>query len=94
MITDTKSQPSDFKLGQNLFRFMRYKILKKFQQKVQASLNLIADWMQRCFDHIFAYYDLLLPIGSDEIIEKLQIWLNNPQCGHQKGPKFSNFLVR
>ena len=35
--------------------------------------------MQRLFDHIFAYYDLLLPIGSEEIAKRLQMWLNNPQ---------------
>ena len=38
--------------------------------------------MQRFFDHIFAYYDFPLPIGSDEIITRLQMWLNNPQRGH------------
>ena len=47
--------------------------------------------MQRFFDHIFAYYDLPLPIGSDEIIKRLQMWLNNPQCGHKEGQKFPNF---
>ena len=31
------------------------------------------------FYQVFAYYDSPLPIGSDEII---QMWLNNPQCGH------------
>ena len=41
--------------------------------------------MQRFVDHIFAYYDLPLPIGSDEIIKRLQMWLNNPQCGHKEG---------
>ena len=37
------------------------------------------------FNHIFAYYDLLLPIGSDEISDGLQMWLNNPHCGHKEG---------
>ena len=41
--------------------------------------------MQRFVDHIFAYYDLLVPIGSDEITKRLQMWLYNPQCGHQEG---------
>ena len=42
--------------------------------------------MQRFFDHIFfAYYDSLLPIGSDEIMKGLQMLLNNLQCGHKEG---------
>ena len=41
--------------------------------------------MQRFSDHIFAYYDLLIPIDSGEIIKRLQIWLNNPHCGHKEG---------
>ena len=41
--------------------------------------------MQGFFDHIFAYYDSLLPLGSDEITKILQMWLNNPQCGHKEG---------
>ena len=44
--------------------------------------------MQRFFDHIFVYYDSPQPIGSDEIIKRLQMWLNNPQCGHKEGQKF------
>ena len=44
--------------------------------------------MQIFFDHIFAYYDLPLPIVSDEIIETLQMWLNNRQCGYKEGQKF------
>ena len=47
--------------------------------------------MQRFFDHIFAYYDLPLLIGSNEIIKRLQMWLNNPQCGHKEGQKFPIF---
>ena len=47
--------------------------------------------MQRLFDHIFAYYDLLLPIGSDEIHKRLEMWLNNPQCGPTEGDKFPFF---
>ena len=44
--------------------------------------------MQRIFDHIFAYYDSLLPIGSNEITKRLEMWFNNPQCGHKEGEKF------
>ena len=51
-------------------------------------MNLIAEWMQRFSDHIFAYYDSLLPIDSDEIIKRHQIWLNNPQWGHKEGQTF------
>ena len=29
---------------------------------------------------IISYYDSLLPIDSDEIIKRLQQWLNNAQC--------------
>ena len=42
-------------------------------------------------NHIFAYYDLLLPIGSDENTKRLQMWLNNPQCGYKEGEKFQKF---
>ena len=42
-------------------------------------------------NHIFAYYYSLLPIGSDEITKRLQMWLNKPQCGHKEGGKFPNF---
>ena len=54
-------------------------------------LNVIVERMQRFFDHIFAYYDLLLPIGSDESTKRLQTWWNNPQCGHKEGKTFPNF---
>ena len=47
--------------------------------------------MQRFFDRIFAFYDLLLPVGSDEIIKWLQMWLKHPQCGHEEGQKFPFF---
>ena len=43
------------------------------------------------FYHIFAYYDSPLPIGADEIIKRLQMWLNNPQCGHKEGQTFPIF---
>ena len=46
--------------------------------------------MQRFVHHIFVYYDLPLPIGSDEIIE---MSLNNPQCGHKDVQNFP-ILVR
>ena len=44
--------------------------------------------MQRFLYHIFAYYDLLLPIGSDEITKRLPMWLDNHQCSHKEGGKF------
>ena len=47
--------------------------------------------MQRFFYDIFAYYDLFLPIGSDEITKRLQMWLNNPQCGYKEKEKFPIF---
>ena len=47
--------------------------------------------MKRLFDHIFAYYDSLLHIGLDEITNRLQLWLNNPQCGQKEGQKFPTF---
>ena len=43
-----------------------------------------------CF--IFAYYDLPLPLGSDEMIKRLKIWLNNPEFGHKEGQKFPIFF--
>ena len=43
------------------------------------------------FDHVFAYYDSLLPIGSDEITKRLQMWLNNPQSEHKEEEKFPIF---
>ena len=49
--------------------------------------------MNRFFDHIFACYDSLPPIDSDEIIKRLHIWLNNPQYGHKEGQTFPFFLV-
>ena len=47
--------------------------------------------MQRFVGHIFAYYDSLLPIGSDESTKRLQMGLNNPQCEPKEGEKFPNF---
>ena len=47
--------------------------------------------MQRFFDHVFAYYVLLLLIGSDEIIKRHHMWLNNPQSGHKEGQQFPFF---
>ena len=69
---------------------MRYD--KGCQLQIQESLDLIADWMQRFFYHISAYYDPLLPIGSHEITKRLQMLLNNPQCG--RGKEEEIFLVR
>ena len=66
----------------------------------KKSVNLIAERMQRFVDHIFSSYDILyffilwhpmtclLPIGSDEIIKRVQMWLDNPHCGHKEGQKF------
>ena len=51
----------------------------------------MAEQMQRCFDHMFAYYDSPLPIDSDEIIKRRQNWLNNSQSGHKEGQTFSIF---
>ena len=47
--------------------------------------------MERFFIIFFSYYDLLLPIGSDEIIKRLQMWLNNQQYGHKEGPNSQFF---
>ena len=63
---------------------MWYEIFQNFQPIIQKSLNLIAEWMERFVDHIFAYYDSPLPIGSYEIIKRLQMWLKNSQCGHKE----------
>ena len=60
---------------------------KKFQLKIQESLNLIAEWMQR-FSFIFFY---ILWLASDNITKRLQLWLNNPQCGHKEEQKFPIF---
>ena len=53
--------------------------------------------MQRFFDHIFAYYDSLLSIGSDEITKRLQMLLNNPQYGQKEGENsqfFSEITIK
>ena len=71
---------------------MSFEIWKNGRTKIQESLNLIAEWMQRFLYHIYAYYDSLLPIGSDEILKSLKILLNNPQCGHKLGQKFPIFF--
>ena len=88
MIADTKAQLSDFKLGKD-----EKWDFKNCQPKIQESLNLIAEWIQRFFYHIFAYYDSPLHIGSDEIIKRLQMWLNNPQCEHKEGQKFPLMVI-
>ena len=64
---------------------------KYFQPTFQERLNLIAEGMQKILDHIFAYFDLPLSIGSDVIIKRHQMWLSNPQCGHKEGPKLQFF---
>ena len=48
--------------------------------------------MQRFVDHIFAYYESFLPIGSDEIPHRVQMWLNNHQYGLKEGEQFPIFL--
>ena len=47
--------------------------------------------MQKSFDHIFADFDSPLPIDSDEIITRLQMWFNSPQSGHEEGQKLPFF---
>ena len=47
--------------------------------------------MQIFFNNVFAFYDSLLPRGLDEIINRLQLLLNNPECGHRKGQKITIF---
>ena len=47
--------------------------------------------MERFFNLIFAYYDSLLPISSVEITKRLQMRLNNPQCGHKEWEKIQKF---
>ena len=42
-------------------------------------------------NYIYTFYDLPLPIGLDEIIKSLQMWLNYPQYGHEEWKKFPNF---
>ena len=92
MIADTKAQPSDSKLGKKLFQFMKYEILKIVTQKFKKVWLWLLTKCKDFFDHIFAYYDLPLPIGSDEIIKRHKKWLNNPQGGHKEGQQISFFL--
>ena len=41
----------------------------------------------------WSYFCILwLPRGSEEIAKRLQMWLNNPQCGYKEGEKFPIFL--
>ena len=64
---------------------------KNFQLKIQESLSLIAEWMQRLFDHIFAYHNSLIPIGSDEIPKRLQMCWIIPNEDIKKGGNFQFF---
>ena len=64
---------------------------KNCQLKIKEGLNLIAERMQRFFEPIFAYYDLLLPIGLDGITKRHKMCLNYPQCGHKERGKFPFF---
>ena len=60
-----------------LFCFFNKKILVLLSALVERfGVSCMWDFL----NHIFAYYNLPLPIGSDEIIKRLQMWLNNPQC--------------
>ena len=77
MIADTKAKLSDFK-NKKFFQFMRYEILKIVNKKSKKVLIWLLSECKDFIDHIFAYYDLPLPIGWDEIIKSLQMWLNNP----------------
>ena len=67
----------------------------RFKKTVKLKFKKVSIWLlSECkvfFDHIYAYYDLPQPIGSCEIIEILQMWLNNPQCQHKEGLKFPIF---
>ena len=47
--------------------------------------------MQSFFDNIVAYYDPLLHMSSDDVIKRLQVWLNNQQCGHKCGQEIPIF---
>ena len=49
--------------------------------------------MKIFFDHIFACYDSLVHIGSDEIIKRLQMWLNNPQGGLIEGRFYEDVRI-
>ena len=69
---------------------MRYDILKIVNWKFKNFLIwLLSEW--KFFYHTFAYYESLLTIGSYEITKRLQMRLNNPQCGNKKGAKFPIF---
>ena len=54
----------------------------KFDCCVNAKIHFII---------FFAYYYSPLPIGSYEIIKRLQIGLNNQQFGHKEGQNFQFF---
>ena len=69
---------------------MKYEILEMFNQN-SIKFEFVCLVNAQIFHHIFAYYDSPLSIGSDEIINRLQMWLNGPQCGHKEGQKFSFF---
>ena len=92
VVAATKAQLSDFQLGKKLFQFLSYAILKMVNKKFKkVGIWLLSECKDFCII-FFAYYDSLLPIGSDEIIKRPNIWLNNPQCGHKEGQKFPIFV--
>ena len=50
--------------------------------------------MQQIVDHIIAYYDSPLLIGSDEIIKRLQMCLSSPQIIHKCLENISGFFLK
>ena len=54
-------------------------------------MNFMMSECKYVMDIFLAFYDLPIPIGSDEIFKRLQIWLNNSQCGHKEGQEFPIF---
>ena len=91
-MADTKARLSDFKVSKKLFKFLRYDILKIVYSKFKKVwIWLMSECQTVFFSHSFAYYDSLLPIGTDEITKRLHMWLNNPQYGHKERGKFPIF---
>ena len=72
---------------------MRYDILKIVNSKFEKVSILLLSICKDFLIIFFAYYDSPLHIGSKEIAKRLQMWLNNPQCGHKERGKIPNFLV-
>ena len=68
--------------------YIKKKILKIFNQKFNKVRICLLKKMQRFVDHTFLYYGSPLHIGLYEFIKRLQMWLNNPQCGYREEQKF------